>query len=501
MMIFKPQKLHPISYFTGLIDVIKQNIFVIIVFIGFNIWNFDFTNIRHYIGPGIFLLIILFSMINQFQKVRLTRYWIENDQFIVTSGWLNKKRKELNLNRIQSLDTTQGLLNQLVGGVRLQIKTPSDGIELETISKQQSELIERTIKKRQLQLDSQEIEPDNKPNNSEQELISEDSSNNEVIFKMSNKLLIFMALTSGVIGVAFATISPIIGAFEDVIPWEKWTSRLFQWIQSVTFLVTIIILTVLIFCYVIGTLIVVLRYYNYTITQRDNELKITYGLLNVKNITVPIERLQAVVEKQSFIRKLFGYTSIYFIITSDLEVKSNEDVSENGKIMILPFINKKEAYSIIRKLIPEMQFNAITENVPKRGYHRHFFIPSIILILGATIGAYYWSIWSYMIAIIIIIFMAIYAYVYISASGLCNRKNEIALRQVSMMHINSYYFKKDKIIGMNVNQNPLLEKSHLAHLHFIIAKGAVNEDIKLKYASEKQVQLNIETYLGGSKIE
>ncbi|MDT4036589.1 PH domain-containing protein, partial [Staphylococcus hominis] len=142
----------------------------------------------------------LFSMINQFQKVRLTRYWIENDQFIVTSGWLNKKRKELNLNRIQSLDTTQGLLNQLVGGVRLQIKTPSDGIELETISKQQSELIERTIKKRQLQLDSQEIEPDNKPNNSEQELISEDSSNNEVIFKMSNKLLIFMALTSGVIG-------------------------------------------------------------------------------------------------------------------------------------------------------------------------------------------------------------------------------------------------------------------------------------------------------------
>lgn len=51
------------------------------------------------------------------------------------------------MNRIQSLDTTQGLINQLVGGVRLQIKTPSDGIELETISKQQSELIERTIKK------------------------------------------------------------------------------------------------------------------------------------------------------------------------------------------------------------------------------------------------------------------------------------------------------------------------------------------------------------------
>ena len=67
MMIFKPQKLHPISYFTGLINVIKQNIFVIIVFIGFNIWNFDFTNIRHYIDQVSFID-YSFSMINQFQK-------------------------------------------------------------------------------------------------------------------------------------------------------------------------------------------------------------------------------------------------------------------------------------------------------------------------------------------------------------------------------------------------------------------------------------------------
>ena len=67
MMIFKPQKLHPISYFTGLINVIKQNIFVIIVFIGFNIWNFDFTNIRHYIDRYLFID-YSFSMINQFQK-------------------------------------------------------------------------------------------------------------------------------------------------------------------------------------------------------------------------------------------------------------------------------------------------------------------------------------------------------------------------------------------------------------------------------------------------
>ena len=62
----------------------------------------------------------------------------------------------------------------------------------------------------------------------------------------------------------------------------------------------------------------------------------------MKNLTVPTDRLQAVLEKQSFLRKIFGYTSIHFIITSDMDIESKDDASDNGKIMILPFIRQKE---------------------------------------------------------------------------------------------------------------------------------------------------------------
>ena len=47
----------------------------------------------------------------------------------------------------------------------------------------------------------------------------------------------------------------------------------------------------------------------------------------MKNLTVPTDRLQAVLEKQSFLRKIFGYTSIHFIITSDMDIESNDDVT------------------------------------------------------------------------------------------------------------------------------------------------------------------------------
>ena len=129
MTMYNPQRLHPISYVTGLIDVIKQNFIVIILFL-FNIRNFKFDDFGSYIWPGVMTLIFLVSFIHNIIKVYNTRYWIENNHFILTTGVFNKERKELNISRIQSADTTQSLVNQVVGGVELIIKTPSDGIEL-----------------------------------------------------------------------------------------------------------------------------------------------------------------------------------------------------------------------------------------------------------------------------------------------------------------------------------------------------------------------------------
>ncbi|MEJ7243051.1 PH domain-containing protein, partial [Staphylococcus caprae] len=75
--------------------------------------------------------------------------------FILTTGVFNKERKELNISRIQSADTSQGLINQIVGGVELIIKTPSDGIELGTISKKQSEVIEQELQSIQERMNNQ----------------------------------------------------------------------------------------------------------------------------------------------------------------------------------------------------------------------------------------------------------------------------------------------------------------------------------------------------------
>ena len=141
MTMYSPQKLHPISYIDGLISVIKSNFIVIIIFL-FNIKDFKYDDFSSYI-PGIMTLIFSIGFIHNIIKVYNTRYWIEEDHFILTTGVFNKERKELNISRIQSADTSQGLINQIVGGVELIIKTPSDGIELGQFPKSKVKLLNK----------------------------------------------------------------------------------------------------------------------------------------------------------------------------------------------------------------------------------------------------------------------------------------------------------------------------------------------------------------------
>src|SRR5699024_8792828 len=118
----------------------------------FNLRNFDFTDYKSYIYPGIVTIIFLISFVLQILKVYNTRYWIENDHFILSTGIFIKEKKEINIRRIQTLDTSQVIINQIVSRVILHNNTTSDGIELDTVSKKQNDYIQPTLNEKQQSL-------------------------------------------------------------------------------------------------------------------------------------------------------------------------------------------------------------------------------------------------------------------------------------------------------------------------------------------------------------
>ena len=188
------------------------------------------------------------------------------------------------------------------------------------------------------------------------------------IYKLNFKELLFMALTSGVIGVAFATLSPVMFALSDILPWHKITNTFSEIFQTAFMIILMIVVLVIVVSYIFGTIIEIVRNFNYTVKQQGTQLNIQYGLFNVKSITVPTDRVQAIVERQSFIRKLFGYTSIHFVITSDMDGVDKDDVTLGGNVMILPFIKRQKAFYLIKHLIPDMKFTEPKLGMPWRDF-------------------------------------------------------------------------------------------------------------------------------------
>ncbi|WP_278926770.1 PH domain-containing protein [Staphylococcus auricularis] len=496
----EPQKLHPISYLSGLISVIKQNFIIIIIFLVFNIRDFDFTDPMSYIMPSGFMILIIVLSVYAFLEVYQTRYWIEGDHFIVKKGILTKKRTELNIRRIQSMDTNQGIIQQLVKGVELKVTTPSDGIVLDTISKSQSDMLQQALREKQRELKQAQSTDTVETNEAQSEAAIDTDTIEEKhrIYHMTVKELLLMAMTSGAIGVAFAVIGPIVGNFTEFIPWDDLFGEFAVLGQSVTLVVIATLMIGILISYIVGTLIVIVRNFNYTVDQSGNHLYISYGLLTVKHITVPVDRMQAIVENQSFLRKLFGYTSMSLIITSDMTSSDvGDDNVEDGKVKVLPFIKRDKAYELMKDLIPSMHFEEPETGMPWRGYHRHFWIPAVVLFAIAGIVHYYFTPWGYAVADAITVIMALHALASVKMSGFNVADDEMVVRDVTTFGIEQSYFKHNKVLGMEMDSNPFLVRSELLNFNFVIAKGIMDEDIGLDFVEQSKVEALEQWYLRG----
>lgn len=489
---FEPQRLHPLSYLTGLIKTIKQNFIAFIIFI-INIKNFDYKDFYSYIWVGILFLIFVISFIFNAATVYTTRYWIEGHHFVVTKGLFNETRKELDIKRIQSFDTTQDIVNRIFGGVIMQVSTPSDSIKLEIVTKQQSDQIEQNIKQLQTQISS---ETDDKQFEINEHVEKAETHNTKrVLFKLSQKELWLMALTSGSIGIALVTLGPILGSLQEIIPWKRIFNEFQVIAQTAYVAISILIICVLFLIYLIGMIIEYVRYFGYTLVEEDNQLNIRYGLLKVKTITVPTTRIQGVIEKQSFLRRIFGFTAIHFVITSEGELSSEASDTAHGDVVILPFIKKQKAYQMLEQLVPSMYFKQVTPGLPKGGIRRNAQIGVLLLVIAGGVGNYFWSFWSMFFAGLLSILFIINSVILVRYSGYRTYKNEITVKKSQLHRTQYYYVKQDKLIGYEKRQNPFMQRAHLADFDFMIAKGDEHLEFGLRFIQNKEADLLEDWYV------
>ena len=474
----KKSRVHPLVIIDTLIKGLKLNGILILLALKEQNWKLNLL-----IFAGILLLIVV-GIFDYFLK----SYEVRDGAFIYTTGIINKKVKNINLENIQSIDTSSNILYQSFDLLSVDINLVGDKIKIRPLKKDVALFL---------------IEILNKIRKSEECTFLEEEKveiAQKEILKLSLKDLAFYGLLRvrffAALGLILAFNDKIRDVFKYILGNEAYFDKLLQEnAKSVIGDIKVLILTIGIFMIlvVIASIIhTIVKYYNFVLTTKENNLLCKYGLLNKKSLIIDIDRIQSVKLIYPLRYRFFGLAKLSVeTLTNDV----SEDLSEKkSTIDVLPLVKKDFARNFVKNNLSidlEYYDNVEGEKIQSKARIAMYrwslfncsFLPTIVLAI-----LYFAKIdlkLEYMILGSIAFYLVLVSYS-ILVKNYMLKYNELSydryyfkntfMRQLTII---TELIKVKKVGTINSRTNYFMNKRDLAHLS--INSIGVNSDINLRY--------------------
>ena len=474
----KKSRVHPLVIIDTLIKGLKLNGILILLALKEQNWK---LNLLIFVG---ILLLIVVGIFDYFLK----SYEVRDGAFIYTTGIINKKVKNINLENIQSIDTSSNILYQSFDLLSVDINLVGDNIKIKPLKKDVALFL---------------IEILNKIRKSEECTFLEEEKveiAQKEILKLSLKDLAFYGLLRvrffAALGLILAFNDKIRDVFKYILGNEAYFDKLLQEnAKSVIGDIKVLILTIGIFMIlvVIASIIhTIIKYYNFVLTTKENNLLCKYGLLNKKSLIIDIDRIQSVKLIYPLRYRFFGLAKLSVeTLTNDV----SEDLSEKkSTIDVLPLVKKDFARNFVKNNLSidlEYYDNVEGEKIQSKARIAMYrwslfncsFLPTIVLAI-----LYFAKIdlkLEYMILGSIAFYLVLVSYS-ILVKNYMLKYNELSydryyfkntfMRQLTII---TELIKVKKVGTINSRTNYFMNKRNLAHLS--INSIGVNSDINLRY--------------------
>src|SRR5699024_7788764 len=109
--------------------------------------------------------------------------------------------------------------------------------------------------------------------------------------------------------------------------------------------------------WLIGIANTMIKYGNFTIEKRNNELFIKRGLLETKELTIPFDRIQAIGLEQSIIRHPFRYVTVYAVVAG-----GSFDKNETFPVLF-PLMKEEEGALFLQEFVPDYPIESEKEKM------------------------------------------------------------------------------------------------------------------------------------------
>ncbi|MDP4086412.1 MAG: PH domain-containing protein [Bacillota bacterium] len=445
---YKPKRLHPISILVSLGGKIKKLLFPLLAVLFFGQKGSD----KAFISLIISLIVIFFSFFSSFISWFRFTYFFEDGELRMEHGVFIRKKRHIPFERIQSIDISQGVLQRMFGLVRVQMETAggvlSDGAEavLSAISKREAEFIQAgfsSFKK----IGQMVAAPDSTP-----------------VYQITTGQLLLLSLTSGGVGVIISAMLAFLSQMDDMVPLRKIFGRVVYPTASSLLLVVSIAFLGLFVLWIVALIRTMLKYANFTVTKNDDDLVISQGLFEKRQITIPLNRIQAIRLSESFVRQLTGYASVFIESAGGTSVSS-----EGSSVVLLPMVKADKINSIIGPFLKDYQITSMFNPIPKRAMYRYIFKTWYIGIPIVILSLYFLKLWG-LFSLIFLLGISIWAILKFKDAGWNIENQQLSIRYRLLIR-HTLFMKKNKIQALKVHESYFQRKKNLATVDAFIKSG------------------------------
>ncbi len=370
-------RLHPAAMLIGALKTARQWVGVLVLPGGALLVNQGFSVRTIFLIIAGLIVVAALAAVWGFLSWRATSYVVSGGAFHLRQGVIQKSERTIPLDHVQSVDTVQGVVQRIFGVVEVRVETAGGGTNepdasLSALSRAAAGTLRREIETSR-----------HKPTDADGE-----ESGPSVVRRLTTRDLLIAGATSGQIGIAVSLVAVVSQFFDDLFS-NEFVERVVTTFapRSVTAVLLLVVVAGL-FAWLLAIGGTVLAHAGFTLARDGDYLYIRRGLLERREATISLSRIQAVRVVEGILRQPFGLAA--------LRVESAGYGEDAGVSTILfPLLPRQEVEGFLRAAAPEFAGEPSLERLPRRALRRYVFramlatIPLVFVVSAiAVIGLF-----------------------------------------------------------------------------------------------------------------
>ncbi|MFC6322548.1 PH domain-containing protein [Companilactobacillus baiquanensis] len=476
-MISKPRRLHPAAIIFYLYKEFKS-IIVSLAILFLAIFRNSLMKIVIAISVTA-VIVIIYCLLKYFTF----SYQLLEHEILVKSGVFVKKVNHVPYDRIQNITTNQWFFLKPFGLEELEIETAghSEGPEVS--------LAAVSVKlKNELNMYRKHVNTEDISKNVSRETFLGES------YSITWKELLKFSLTSPAFLSGLLVVLAIYGKIQNGISKQVYKLAADEMQHLGIFLMILGLVIVLLIFYVISVFVLIAKYYHFNLVKDNDQFQMKYGLFKTKRTTISMNRVQAVVIKQTLLRRFLKIASVKLVIISN---SKKEDTEKD--IIIMPVIEMAELDKFLQQFFPHIPVEKVkTYSASKKTYYYDLRNAIIIGAIADIIFAIFTFkiVWLWIAFIVLtIVFVVIPAYLKAKRTTISVLDdNFLYLKNNKLFTKNIYYIPKSSIQLVERRQSIWLKRKLFAHLKISCRSGVGERIIIVKYLPVKLIDEVVRWY-------